>query len=287
MIGSLLRFRSNPRVQAVERVARRLGPIDRLARSAYAHHKTRTLARVTRDPSILQAVLGHRQLPAGYGQGMDERVVEYPWVLARVPHGEARLLDAGSTLNFPWVADHPALLDKSVVVLTLAPEGVLGRRSFSYLYGDLRDTLLRDACMDAVVCLSTLEHVGMDNRAYTGDPGDAAHDPRAFRDALREIRRILRPGGLLLLTVPFGQSQDLGWLQQFDQDGLAEIRAAFGGNVREQHHFLHRPGAGWQRAEASECERARFLQRDEAEGTMETRASAVACLALEKPHVDP
>ena len=40
-------------------------------------------------------------LPEGYGAAMDERVVEWPWVLAQQPSG--RLLDAGSCLNHPEV----------------------------------------------------------------------------------------------------------------------------------------------------------------------------------------
>jgi SAM-dependent methyltransferase len=282
VIRFLLRIRSHPGVQAAERAARRLPPIDRLARRAYARHKRRVLARVTRDPDVRSAVLGDRDLPAGFGVGMDERVVEYPWVLARIPPGPARVFDAGSTLNYEWVADHPALDGKSVVLFTLAPEGVLARRNFSYLYGDLRATMLQDASMDIVVCLSTLEHIGMDNRGYTGHDRDRDHDLDAWHPALLELRRILRPGGHLLLTVPFGRAQDLGWLQQFDREGLRAIRHAFDGIALECNYFLHRDGLGWQRASPDDCADATFLYRAPGGTSMATRATAVACMALER-----
>lgn len=282
MIRFLLRIRSDRRMQAVERAARRLPPVDRLAGAAYARHKRRVLAQVTRDPAVRSAVLGRADLPPGFGVGMDERVVEYPWVLARIPPGHARLFDAGSTLNYEWVAEHPALEQKDVILFTLAPEGVLGRRNFSYLYGDLRATLLQDACVDTVVCLSTLEHIGMDNRGYTGHDRDHDHDPNAWRPALLELRRILKSGGHLLLTVPFGRAQDLGWLQQFDRDGLRAIEDAFDGITLESDYFLHRDGHGWQRASADDCAGATFLSRAPGVQGMATRATAVACLALEK-----
>lgn len=283
VVGSLLRLRGHGRFQAVERVLRALPPVDRAAKAAYAAHKGRVLEQATRDPLIRQAMLGDGDLPAPYGVGMDERVVEYPWVLARVPHGHGRIFDAGSTLNYEWVARHPAMQGKDVVLFTLAPEGVIGRRSHSYLYGDLRSTILQDRCIDLAVCISTLEHVGMDNQAYTGDAGDSHHDPAAYRQVLRELRRILRPGAPLLLTVPFGRRQDLGWLQQFDPDGIADIVASFGGRLVAQDYFRHDADAGWRRRPADECLDAEFVHRSGGRGSIETRATAIACLVLAAP----
>jgi hypothetical protein len=283
VVGSLLRLRVHGRFQAVERVLRALPPVDRAAKAAYAGHKRRVLERATRDPVIRQAMLGHGDLPAPYGVGMDERVIEYPWVLARVPQGHARVFDAGSTLNYEWVARHPAMQGKEVVLFTLAPEGVLERRSHSYLYGDLRSIILQDHCVDLAVCISTLEHVGMDNQAYTGDPGDSHHDPTAYRQVLRELRRILRPGAQLLLTVPFGRRQDLGWLQQFDPDGIADIVASFGGRLVEGDYFRHDAATGWRRRPAAECLDAEFVHRTGDRRSMETRATAIACLQLAAP----
>lgn len=267
----------------MERALRALPPLDRAAKAAYARHKRRVMEQVTRDPAVRQAMLGDGHLPAPYGVGMDERVVEYPWVLARIPAGPARLFDAGSTLNYRWIADHPTLQDKELVLFTLAPEGVVARRSHSYIYGDLRSTILRDRCFDLAVCISTLEHVGMDNQAYTGDAQDSRHDPTAYRQVLHELRRLLRPGAPLLLTVPFGRRQDLGWLQQFDPAGIADITSSFGGSVVAEHYFRHDPATGWRRRAAADCLDAEFVHRPGGRGSMETRATAVACLLLAAP----
>jgi ubiquinone/menaquinone biosynthesis C-methylase UbiE len=44
------------------------------------------------------------------------------------------------------------------------------QNNISYVYGDLRNTILKDQCFDEIVCISTLEHIGMDNTMlYTKD----------------------------------------------------------------------------------------------------------------------
>src|SRR5687767_2233922 len=51
------------------------------------------------DEAAALALAGRPWLPGPrFGEGYDERVVEYPWMLARLGTGDA-LLDAGSTLN--------------------------------------------------------------------------------------------------------------------------------------------------------------------------------------------
>ena len=42
-------------------------------------------------------------LPEGYGFRLDERVIEYPWVLARLPQDPGAMLDAGSALNYKFL----------------------------------------------------------------------------------------------------------------------------------------------------------------------------------------
>lgn len=51
--------------------------------------------------------------------------------------------------------------------------------------GDLRRTALRDGWFDEIVCISTLEHVGMDNTLlYTSDPAFGTVAPDTYLDAI-------------------------------------------------------------------------------------------------------
>ena len=122
----------------------------------------------------------------------------------------------------------------------------------SYLYADLRKLPVQDATYDRVVSISTLEHVGMDNEQY-GDHGPRAADASAaLAEAIGELRRVLKPGGMLFVTVPYGEPADLGWQRIFDAGGIAEIAHAFGAPPERQECFAY-DELGWRRSSAQDA----------------------------------
>jgi hypothetical protein len=237
------------------------------------------------SPQLMAAFAAATSLPPGFGRQIDERVVEYPWALARLGPGPGSLLDAGAALNHGFLMRQPALAQRRVVVYTLGPsryERVFVRPNVSYIYGDLRETILRDHCFDDVACISTIEHIGMDNtQFYTGDGRFRERRERDYLAVIRELRRVLRPGGRLLLTVPFGRPQQLGWLQQFDTAMLDEVVAAFGGEQRERTFYRYNE-QGWQVASAEDCADCEYhdLHRRRPASDGAAAARAVACLVM-------
>jgi SAM-dependent methyltransferase len=249
----------------------------------YVERHREFVTRALDDPALIAALRAGRELPAGFGVGFDERVVEFPWTVTRDLTG--RVLDAGSTLNHPHVIVRIRPRVDELDIVTLAPEP----QSFpfldiSYLFADLRELPVRDAIYDRVVSISTLEHVGMDNTQY-GDEGPRSSDPSAdVAQAMAEMRRVLKPEGKLFITVPYGAKADLGWQRVFDLEGLDELVDAFG--PREQHReFFRYTAAGWQRSDPQEA--ADSVYRDHfAESESEpppdraVAARAIACVEL-------
>lgn len=220
-------------------------------------------------------------LPAGYGVALDERVVEFPWLLAHA--GGERVLDAGSVLNHAHILD--AFLPRigSLTVATLlTEEQTFEDRGVTYLSADLRELPFENASFDAVVCGSTLEHVGMDNSLYGSDLAVAEDPATEQRRALDELLRVVVPGGRVLLTVPYGRAEDHGWLRQYDAAALAELLDG----LRADTTYYGYRASGWQRVTAPSLAQAgyRNIHADPAPAEdFAAAARGVACVTITRP----
>jgi SAM-dependent methyltransferase len=240
-----------------------------------AHYIGRCLEAGSFDPD---------RLPAGYGERLDERSVEYPWCLSRMPRGPLRVLDAGSVLNHAFLLDQPVLAEKRLFVSTLAPEPVaFTARGISYVYEDLRQSCFRDAYFDVVVSLSTVEHIGLDNAMlYSSDATHQENRPDTYLDAIREFARVLRPGGTLLLSVPYGRHVNHGWFQVFDASMVDALVAAFAPVARRERIFRYLPG-GWVSASREEAAEATYFDihaRKQLDPDFAAASRAIVCLEL-------
>jgi SAM-dependent methyltransferase len=252
----------------------------------YTKFKNQLLAEVLADDAMLDRFAGEQALPAEYAPRLDERVVEYPWVLSRLRSPSGPILDAGSTFLAPLVLDLPFMQGREIVVYTLETDAVIQRPGVSLVYGDLRTLSLVDDHFSEVVCISTLEHVGMaQSFSYSALRPYADATPDDALLGLREMRRVLRPGGRLLLTIPFGRREDHGWLQQFDAAGIRRLVEAFDGEVRSETYYLYQAD-GWHLADAEACADVSYFNIH-ATPTIEpdgaAAARAVCCLEIVKP----
>jgi len=140
--------------------------------------------------------------------GSDERVIEIPWCLSRYV-GEERVLDVGYAFaEPPYLAGLVALGAPELVGVDLATAEVPGLRS---MVADVRELPFDEHSFELAICISTLEHIGRDNEIY--GLGKQQDDKGASR-ALQSLHRVLVPGGRLLLSVPCGEEQELGWQVQ-------------------------------------------------------------------------
>jgi SAM-dependent methyltransferase len=246
----------------------------------YRHYRSIEL------PRLVEAPFNVDNLPVGYARGLDERAVEYPWLFSRLPDHPGTLLDGGSVLNHDFLVCHPRLAPKKITVMTLAPEDVcFWQQGISYVFGDLRDTYFRDNSFDYVVSLSTLEHIGLNNTLYyTSDGSRNEQDPAAYLSAVTELRRILKPGGLCFISVPFGRHRVHEWIQIFDGGMVDSIVEKFQPGFHSVTYFQYRGASGWQLSTRDQAKDAEYFDpmRGKRLKGGALAAEAVACLELRK-----
>ena len=121
----------------------------------YQEMRDRFVEKALADDDLLERFRQNTPLPPAYGIGIDERVVEYPWMYARLPAGGGRILDAGSVLNYAFLVAHPLMRPKKLHVVTLAPEGRCRCiDGVSHIYEDLRSIPVSSGYYDMVANLT-------------------------------------------------------------------------------------------------------------------------------------
>ena len=187
------------------------------------------LAKIVYYLNIINVYLGGREcaklrdclllakLKAGQPPASD-RFIEYPWLLENINITSGRLLDVGSTIGDRLYETLPKSVEINCLNLSAKK---FRHEQIKFKRGDIRQTDYPDNSFDVVTCISTLEHIGVGGR-YLSD-----HDPEGDAKAMREIKRILKPGGQLLATVPYGARDVLPINKLYNKAKIADLFSGF------------------------------------------------------------
>ncbi|HSV43478.1 MAG TPA: class I SAM-dependent methyltransferase [Candidatus Bathyarchaeia archaeon] len=109
--------------------------------------------------------------------------------------------------------------------------------NFEFVKGDILKLPFADDTYDAVTCVSTLEHIGI---GFYDDPQNSAQPDFL---AMTQIRRVLRPGGLLVLSVPFGQFHVNHQQRVYDHARLTQLLESFSVLTMDYYQNMHNASA--------------------------------------------
>ncbi len=168
---------------------------------------------------------------------VNERIVEQPFVfgaIARAFDAPARIVDVGGSESTVGLSLATLGHDVTIVDPRAHP---LAHANLTHADCRLDELPANTAPFDAAVVLSAVEHFGLEHydSASSIDAAPAAKaGARPLDDvgaverldlaALARLRALVRPGGLLVLTVPFAAQASVDDFQRvYDEAGLAEL----------------------------------------------------------------
>jgi len=151
------------------------------------------------------------------GWEVSERDVEIPFVLDNLPSPPAKLLDVGcSDSSFLLEMDKLGFdaygIDINDYIVPYS----------KFIKADARKIPFEDKSFDVVTCISSLEHYGLVETPYHSD---TVYDPEAPFTAMKEMARVIKDDGIIILTLPFGYCESglLKWIKFYNRDLIRQL----------------------------------------------------------------
>ena len=130
---------------------------------------------------------------------LGDRDIEWSWIASQMPSGPGEALDFGPG------GSHLALIAAqrgfNVTAVDLEPvRWPYVHPRLRFIQGDIPKLSLPKEHFDLVINCSTIEHVGLGGRY-----GVTENRPDGDLEAMARLRDLMKPGGIMLLTIPMGQ----------------------------------------------------------------------------------
>jgi SAM-dependent methyltransferase len=201
-----------------------------------------------------------------------DRDIEYSYIASRLPQGPGEALDFGSA--FANLSLHAIQRGWNVTGVDLLPHPIYWKHpGFRFVQGDFLQLEFPAGSFDLILNCSAVEHVGLPGRYDLKAPetdGDLA--------AMKKMLQLLKPGGMMLLTIPVGQDAVIAPLHRvYGANRLPKLLEGY--DVTEKLFWVKNAENVWLQAEQS----AAFAYIPTSDGEDTSRCSyALGCLTLRK-----
>ncbi|MBI3180817.1 MAG: DUF268 domain-containing protein [Myxococcales bacterium] len=212
-----------------------------------------------------------RRRPAQNLEG--DRDVEWSYVSARMPEGPGEALEVGAGGSPLSLVAALKGFQVTAIDLWAAPRPY-ELSALEDVEGDLLTLPLPEGRFDLVINCSAIEHVGLSGRY-----GVAVERPEGDLEAMARLRSLLRPGGLMVMTIPVGVDAVFRpFCRVYGEARLPRLLEGY--EAREERYFVKRKANRWQAAPRALALSfpARVCSEDPREN-----AYALGCFVLAKP----
>ncbi|MCJ7805180.1 class I SAM-dependent methyltransferase [Patescibacteria group bacterium] len=170
----------------------------------------------------------------------DARIFEYSFVIGKLNSmKKGRVLDVGCSARQNFLPASLASIGWEVYGIDVR-EFKLRFPNFHFVLEDITNTHCPDNFFDVVCALSTLEHIGLGGRW-----GITSDDPDGDIKAVAQIKRILRPNGTFLVTVPYGRRRIVGSLHKvYDKFWLSQLFLNW--KIKEEIYYVRNHEGYWE-----------------------------------------
>jgi len=195
-----------------------------------------------------------------------DRDVEWSWVAAKLPGGPGTAIDFGNGGSALGLIAAERGFDVTAVDLE-AVTWPYEHPRLRLARGDVFDLPLPERSFDLVINCSAIEHVGIPGRY-----GVVAERKDGDLDAMNRLRDLLKPAGLMLLTVPIGRDTVFPPLHRvYGAERLPRLLEGF--RVESREFWRKREDNRW--VAAGEAEALAFVPRE--------RLYALGAFVLRRP----
>jgi len=148
------------------------------------------------EPTLISLYRRLSQPPVPNLKG--DRDIEYSWVTANMPEGPGEALDFGCGPS--WMGLLAARKGFNVTACDLkSVKWFYEHPNLKFIQGDIFKLSFPSEYFDLIINCSTIEHVGL-----VGRYGVIESKPDGDIEAMEILRTILKPNGIMLLTIPVG-----------------------------------------------------------------------------------
>jgi hypothetical protein len=202
-----------------------------------------------------------------------DRDVEWTWMSANLPSGPGKALDFGT--GDSNLAFESALRGFTVTSIDLTEPAAryVTHPGVRYLRADLLELKLPPGSLDLVLNCSTVEHVGL-----TGRYGVTAARPDGDLEAMRILRRAMKRGALMVMTIPVGKDAVFAPLTRvYGGERLPRLTAGFA--IKKEEYWWKHGSNVW-----TPCTRAQALSfaADAGSWNYLENSYALGCFVLRK-----